>query len=90
MEVQLRQTFQETVKVEVDVETLMSAKRTFATLDHGALIQEEAMTDAMISMNVPMEHISLIEMLDARKPITVILLSEIEPNAHSLREIETH
>ena len=71
--IQLKQTFQATVNVEEDVQTLTSAKTTFAKLDHDVLIQEEA-TDAMISMNVPKEHISVIEMHSVEMPMMVILV----------------
>ena len=72
-DVQFRQTFQATVKANEDVEILTSAKMMFAKLDHGVLIQEEA-TDAMISMNVPMEHISVIQMHSVEMPMMVILV----------------
>ena len=61
------------VKADEDVETLTNAKRTFAKLDHDVLIQEEA-TDAMISMNVPKEHINVIEMHSVEMPTMVILV----------------
>ena len=72
-DVKFRQIFQATVNVEEDVQTLTSAKTTFAKLDHDVLIQEEA-TDAMISMNVPKEHISVIEMHSVEMPMMVILV----------------
>ena len=56
-------------KVDEDVETLMSAKRRmYARLVLVVSIRREV-TDALISMNVQVELISVIEMLSVKMPM---------------------
>lgn len=70
-------------EVDEDVKTLTSAKRMSARLVRGVLILGEV-TNALISMNVQMEHISVIEMLSVKMPmrgtcVLAIMVTQARP-----------
>jgi len=72
-----------TEKVDEDVKTLTSAKRMFARLVLVVSIQR-VVTDALISMNVLMEPINVIQMLSVKMPrmdtcvLAIMVIQEME------------
>ena len=70
-------------EVDEDVKTLTSVKRMSARLVRAVLILGEV-TNALISMNVQMEHISVIEMLSVKMPmrgtcVLAIMVTQARP-----------
>ena len=70
-------------EVDEDVKTLTSVKRMSVRLVRAVLILGEV-TNALISMNVQMEHISVIEMLNVKMPmrgtcVLAIMVTQARP-----------